>query len=99
MMMRSTSSVFLEHRLLHCQTIEQCLMLNAYVRKGRGKPHAEKKWTGVEKEVPLCGCPLWTTPKEKWVNEGSWFHSTWPMKIKYLGFGYSRSSEVGRQGR
>jgi len=27
--MRPMSSVFWEHQLLHCQTIEQCMMLNA----------------------------------------------------------------------
>ena len=43
-MMRPMSSVFLEHQLLHCQTIEQCMMLNADVRKGEG---VDQMRTGV----------------------------------------------------
>jgi len=35
------NSVFRQHQLLRCQTIEQCLILDADVHK-EGKPHADK---------------------------------------------------------
>src|SRR6218665_1033580 len=92
-MMRSMSSVFLEHQLLHCQTIEQCLMLNAYVRKGRGKPHAEKSGQWLRKRYLYVDVLYGRPPKEKCVNEGSWFHSTGPMKIK------KRALAIARQAR
>src|SRR6218665_1359041 len=34
-MMISMSSAFSKHQLLNCSTIEQCMILNADVRKGR----------------------------------------------------------------
>ena len=35
------NSVFRQHKLLRCQTIKQCLILDADVHK-EGKPHADK---------------------------------------------------------
>jgi len=35
-MIGSMSNVFCEHQLLHCKTIEHCLMLDEDVCKGRG---------------------------------------------------------------
>jgi len=54
-------NVFRQHQLLNCQTIEQCLILDANVHK-EGKPHADKK-EEVGKQVfiagrPICGQPL-----------------------------------------
>ena len=41
-MMRSMSNVFLVHQLLHWQTTEQCLLVDADVRKVEGISHANK---------------------------------------------------------
>ena len=62
-MMRPMSSVFCEHQLLHCQTIEQCMILNAGVRKRgrRGLIKCGQGDRGVGKGVIFCGRPLWTT--------------------------------------
>ena len=62
MMMRSMNSLFLEPQLLHCQTIEQCVMLVVDVLKGMGgRPHAEhcRQGVGGLKNRYFCGCSFW----------------------------------------
>jgi len=55
-LLRSMNSVFKQSQLLHCHTIEQCLILDADVHKGVsntrcGRPQESKTHAGKGEEV------------------------------------------------
>src|SRR6218665_1921177 len=61
-MMRPMSSIFREHQLLHCQTIEQYdAKCGRPQRGGRGLIKCGQGGEGRKRGI-FCGRPLWTTP-------------------------------------